>query len=97
MVASIDITNTGMMDADEIVQLYIRDCVASVTRPVMELKDFKRISLKKGVTETVEFVIDKSKLAFWNIEMQYVVEPGEFELMIGRSSVDFQSVKFTVV
>jgi len=97
LVASIDITNTGAMDADEIVQLYIRDCVASVTRPVMELKDFMRISLKKGVTETVHFVINKSKLAFWNIDMHYIVEPGEFELMIGRSSVDFQSVKITVV
>jgi len=97
VVASIDITNTGAMDGDEIVQLYVRDCVASVTRPVMELKDFKRISLKKGTTETVEFTIDKSKLAFWNINMQYVVEPGEFEVMLGRSSIDFQSIKFTVV
>jgi beta-glucosidase len=97
IIASIDITNTGVMDADEIVQLYIRDCVASITRPVMELKDFKRISLKKGTTETVSFTIDQSKLSFWNIEMHYVVEPGEFVLMIGRSSVDFQSAKFTVV
>jgi beta-glucosidase len=97
IVASIDITNTGTMDADEIVQLYIRDCVASVTRPVMELKDFKRISLKKGTIETVVFKIDKSKLAFWNIDMQYVVEPGEFEIMIGCSSAVYQSVKFTVV
>jgi beta-glucosidase len=97
VVASIDITNTGTMDADEIVQLYIHDCVASVTRPVMELKDFKRISLKKGATETVNFTIDKGKLAFWNIDMQYVVEPGEFEIMIGRSSIDFQSIKFSVV
>lgn len=97
IVASIDITNAGTMDGDEIVQLYIRDCVASVTRPLMELKDFKRISLKKGATETVLFTINKNKLAFWNIDMNYVVEPGEFELMIGRSSVDYQSVKFKVV
>jgi beta-glucosidase len=97
IVASIDITNSGTMDGDEIVQLYIRDCVASVTRPVMELKDFKRIALKKGATKTVHFTIDKSKLAFWNIDMQHVVEPGEFELMIGRSSVDFESIKFTVL
>lgn len=93
---SVEITNAGKMKGDEIVQLYIRDKVSSVTRPVKELKDFKRISLEPGQTKTVEFQIEKSKLAFWDINMNYTVEPGEFEIMIGKSSSDIESVTLLV-
>ena len=93
---SVNVTNTGKMKGDEIVQLYIRDKVSSVTRPVKELKDFKRISLEAGETKTVQFTIDPSKLAFWDINMNFVVEPGEFEVMIGRSSVDLLTKTFVV-
>lgn len=91
VLVSIEITNTGKMKGDEIVQLYIRDKVSSVTRPVKELKDFKRLTLEAGETKTVQFTLDPSKLAFWDINMNYVVEPGEFEVMVGRSSVDLLS------
>jgi beta-glucosidase len=93
---SLDITNSGEMDGNEIVQLYIRDKVSSVTRPVMELKDFARILLKSGETKTVNFTIDKTKLMFWDINMQYVLEPGEFDIMVGSSSVDVKTVTFSV-
>lgn len=96
--ASIKVTNTGKMDGDEVVQLYIRDKVSSATRPVKELKDFRRISLKAGESKTVDFIIDPSKLMFWDKNMNYVVEPGDFEVMIGRSSDDnSQMATFTVL
>ena len=93
---SVDVTNTGKMKGDEIVQLYIRDKVSSVTRPVKELKDFRRITLEAGETKTVQFTIDPSKLAFWDINMNFVVEPGEFEVMVGSSSVDLLTKTFVV-
>ena len=73
---------------DEIVQMYIRDKVSSVTRPVKELKGFKRISLKPGETKEVTLKITPEKLAFHNIDMKFIVEPGDFEIMIGSSSRD---------
>lgn len=93
---SIEVTNTGKMKGDEIIQLYIRDKVSSVTRPVKELRDFKRISLNPGESKTVQFTLDPTKLAFWNINMEFVVEPGDFEVMVGRSSVDFLTKTFVV-
>lgn len=93
---SVDVTNVGKMDADEIVQLYIRDKVSSVTRPVKELKGFKRVSLKQGETQRVEFEITPAKLQFYNRQMQRVVEAGGFEIMVGNSSEDYQSVDLTV-
>ncbi|MBN2806448.1 MAG: glycoside hydrolase family 3 C-terminal domain-containing protein [Prolixibacteraceae bacterium] len=93
---SVLVTNTGKMKGDEIVQLYLRDKFSSVTRPVKELKDFKRISLEAGESKTVQFTLDASKLAFWNINMNFVVEPGEFEVMVGRSSADVLSVSLLV-
>ena len=97
VVVSIDVTNSGNRDGDEIVQLYIRDKVSSVTRPVKELKDFKRISLAKGETKTVEFTISPDKLQFYNLDMKRIVEPGEFEVMVGRNSEDFLADKFEVI
>lgn len=85
---TVEVTNTGMTAGEEIVQMYIRDKVSSVTRPVKELRGFRRISLNAGETKKVTFRIDPEKLAFHNIEMNYVVEPGIFEIMTGSSSRD---------
>ena len=93
---SVDVTNTGSCDGDEIVQLYIRDLVASISRPVEELKDFSRIHLAKGETKTVTFTITADKLKFYNSNLQLVCEPGEFEVMVGPNSRDVQKVKFTL-
>ncbi len=85
---TVEVTNAGKIEGVEIVQLYIRDVVSSVTRPVRELKGFARISLKPGETKKVSFDIIPDKLAFHNIDMKYVVEPGDFEIMTGSSSRD---------
>jgi len=95
-VLSVDVTNTGKMKGDEIVQLYIHDKISSVTRPVIELKGFRRISLDPGQTKTVRFTIDKQTLAFWDINMKYTVEPGGFDVMVGRSSVSLQTIGLKV-
>jgi beta-glucosidase len=94
---TIDVTNTGELDGDEIVQLYIRDMVSSVTRPVHELKDFERIHLKKGETKTVTFLITPDKLQFYGIDMKRIVEPGEFEVQVGGNSVDYLKDRFEVI
>jgi beta-glucosidase len=94
---SVSVTNTGNRDGSEVVQLYIRDMVSSVTRPVKELKDFKKIMLKAGETQTVTFTISPDKLSFYNRNMKKVVEAGEFEVMVGTASDNVQSVKFSVV
>jgi len=93
---SVTVTNTGKRAGDEIVQLYIRDLVSSVTRPIMELKDFKRISLAPGESKTVEFVITPGKLSFLDLNMKSVVEPGWFDIMVGTSSVKYETVKLEV-
>ena len=84
--AQVTVTNTGNYDADEIVQLYIHDMVASITRPVKELKGFERIHLKKGESKVVKFEITDDLLKFYNSQLEYVLEPGEFEIMIGPDS-----------
>ena len=88
----VEVTNTGDMDGDEVVQLYIRDKVSSVTRPVKELKGYKRVHLKVGETKNVIFEITPESLAFYDIDMKYVVEPGSFNIMTGSSS-HFKSLK----
>ncbi len=85
---SVDVTNTGKRVGTETVQLYIRDLVSSVTRPVKELKGFQKISLQPGETKTVTLEITPDLLAFYDVQMKYVVEPGEFEIMVGNSSRD---------
>ncbi len=85
---SVDVTNTGTRAGDEVVQLYIRDVISSVTRPVKELKGFQRITLKPGEQKTVTFEITADSLAFYDIDMKWTVEPGEFKLMVGSSSRD---------
>jgi beta-glucosidase len=92
----VDVTNAGPRAGDEVVQLYVRDLVSSVTRPVKELKGFQRITLQPGETRTVSLVVTPDRLAFWNIDMEFVVEPGEFELMVGPNSVDLQRIVLTV-
>ena len=84
--ASVTVKNIGDYDADEIVQLYIHDTVASITRPVRELKGFERIHLKKGESKDVKFEITNDLLSFYNYDLDYVLEPGEFEIMIGPDS-----------
>jgi beta-glucosidase len=93
---SVDVTNTGTRAGDEVVQMYIRDDVSSVTRPVKELRGFERISLKPGETKTVSFTIGPEALQFYNREMKRVVEPGTFTVMVGPNSADVQSTKFAV-
>lgn len=86
--ATITIQNTGKKDGVEICQLYINDVVASVARPVKELKDFRRVALKAGEKKTITFEIPQEKLAFYDKDMKYGVEPGMFEVQIGSSSDD---------
>jgi beta-glucosidase len=94
---SVTVTNTGKRAGDEVVQLYIRDLVSSVTRPVMELKDFKRITLAPGESKTVTMVITPEKLSFLHLNMNRIVEPGAFDIMVGASSVKYQKAKLEVV
>ena len=93
-----DVTNTGGREGDEVVQLYIRDVASSVTRPVKELKGFARVSLRPGETKTVALDLTPAHLAFYDIDMQFRVEPGEFRVMVGTSSrdADLQAVTLRV-
>jgi len=95
---SVTLSNTGDYEGDEVVQVYIRDEVSSVTRPVKELKEFKRVSLGSGESKEVNFDITPEMLSFYNIDGDFVVEPGTFKIMVGTSSrdEDLQSVVLTV-
>lgn len=90
----VDVANTGMRSGDEVVQLYIRDEVGSVTRPVKELKGFQRVSLNAGEKKSVEFLLKFDELAFTNREMKRVVEPGWFTVMVGGNSVEVIETRF---
>ncbi|UYU39564.1 glycoside hydrolase family 3 C-terminal domain-containing protein [Bacteroides salyersiae] len=94
--ASVDVSNTGLLPGGEVVQLYIRDLVGSTTRPVKELKGFERIYLQPGQTRTVTFKIAPEMLKFYNYDLQYVIEPGDFQVMIGSNSRDVKTAAFTV-
>lgn len=87
---SVDVTNTGNYDGEEIVQLYVADKVASMVRPIKELKGFQKVFIPKGQTKRVEFKLNVKDLGFWNSLMQYVVEPGTFEIMVGTNSEELQ-------
>jgi beta-glucosidase len=93
---SVEVRNTGSMQGDEVVQLYVRDVASSITRPVKELKAFQRVSLQPGAATTVEFSLAKQAFAYWNESMNYAVEPGEFTIMTGPNSVDLKSVTLTI-
>jgi len=94
---SVTVKNTGERAGDEIVQLYIRDLIGSITRPVKELKDFRRITLAAGESKTVSFQVTPEKLQFYNEEMKRVVEPGEFQVMVGTSSTENLKSKFEIL
>lgn len=93
----VDVANTGDRIGDEVVQLYIRDEVSSVPRPLLELKGFERVTLKPGEKRTVRFDITPDLLAFWDIDMEWTVEPGTFTISTGNSSVALKSTKLQVV
>jgi beta-glucosidase len=97
IIASIDVTNVGNREGNETVQLYIRDMVSSVTRPVQELKDFSKIHLNQNETKTVTFNITPDKLQFYGLDMKRIVEAGEFEVQVGKSSTDYLSEKFEII
>nr|WP_231970195.1 beta-glucosidase BglX [Tenacibaculum jejuense] len=84
---TVDLKNTGEFDGKEVVQLYIRDLVGSITRPVRELKGFELVNLKKDETKTIEFNLSKKELGFYNNDGKFIVEPGKFEVFVGGSSV----------
>ncbi|MES2037081.1 MAG: glycoside hydrolase family 3 N-terminal domain-containing protein [Pseudomonadota bacterium] len=93
----VDVSNTGAVKGDEVVQIYIRDDFSSVTRPVLELKAFKRVSLNPGEKRTLSFDIKPADLSFYNMDMKRVVESGSFTIHAGSSSADLKSVKLMVV
>jgi len=93
---TVDIENTGQRAGDEVVQLYIRDVAASVTRPVMELRGFQRIALQPGAKRRVEFVLGSEQLGFYNRDLKFVVEPGEFKIMVGANSQDVTETSLIV-
>ncbi|SHJ01406.1 beta-glucosidase BglX [Pseudozobellia thermophila] len=96
LTVSVDVTNTGDYDGKEVVQLYIRDLVGSVTRPVKELKGFQKVALKKGETKTVSFNLTIDDLKFYNYDLDFVAEPGDFEVFVGGDSSTEQKLGFTL-
>ena len=87
----VDVTNSGDRKGDEVVQLYIHDPIASVVRPVQELKGFSRVSLAAGEKKTIAFTLGRNELSFLNKDLKPVVEPGEIQVMVGSSSVDIRA------
>lgn len=96
LTASVTVTNTGKYDGAEVVQLYIRDLVGSVTRPVKELKGFEKTFIKAGESKNVSFKITPELLKFYNYNLEYVFEKGDFDVMIGGNSSDVKSARFTL-
>ncbi|MFL6601099.1 MAG: glycoside hydrolase family 3 N-terminal domain-containing protein [Steroidobacteraceae bacterium] len=93
---SVDVRNSGKVAGDEVIQLYVHDVVSSVTRPVKELKGFRRVRLAPGQGTTVQFTLDSEAFAMWDEHMKHVVEPGAFEIMVGPNSVDLKTVTLDV-
>ena len=93
---TVTVTNTGKVKGDETAELYIRDEVSSVTRPVMELKGFERLTLEPGESKTISFEINPDKLSFLDRNMNRVVEPGVFDIMVGTSSVKYLTAHLRV-
>ena len=96
IIVEYDLTNTGDYDATEVAQLYVRDLVGSVVRPVKELKGFERVTLKAGETRHCRFELSVADLAYWNRDMEYVVEPGSFELWVAGDSASGEALSFSV-
>jgi beta-glucosidase len=84
------LTNSGAVAGEEVAQLYLRDPIASTVRPLKELKDFQKVALKPGESKTLTFSLNKDKLSFYNQQLAWVAEPGEFQLMVGSASDDIR-------
>jgi beta-glucosidase len=93
---SVTVKNTGKYNGEEVVQLYVRDMVGSVTRPVKELKAFKKIMVKAGESKTVDFIINEETLKFYNSELNFVAEPGDFKVFVGNSSANVKEASFVL-
>jgi len=93
---TVSVKNTGKVAGDEVVQLYLHDVVSSVTRPIKELKGFRRVTLAPGESKTIQFTLDREAFALWNQDMKRVVEPGAFEVMVGPNSVDLKTTQLDV-
>ena len=93
---SVTVRNTGTREGTEVVQLYLRDEVASVTRPVRELKGFRRVSLRPGEARTIEFVVSPAEFAFYGLDLKPVIEPGTFRVFVGGSPVGGLEASFEV-
>jgi beta-glucosidase len=93
LTAAVTITNNGKYNGKEVVQLYIRDVVGSITRPVKELKGFEKVDLKVGESKTVNFTITPNDLKFYNYDLKYDWEAGDFEIMIGTNSANVKTAK----
>lgn len=96
LTASVQVTNTGLWPGSEVVQLYVRDLVGSVTRPVKELKGFEKIYLQPNESQVISFTIAPEMLRFYNADLQFLVEPGDFDVMVGTNSRDVQMARFTL-
>lgn len=96
VMVSVDVTNSGKYDGAEVVQLYIRDWVGSITRPVKELRGFKKVMLKAGETQPVTFTVSPDDISFYNSDLKWVAEPGEFSVFVGGNSNDVKEAKFTL-
>jgi len=96
LTVTVDVTNTGKYDGAEVVQLYVRDWVGSVTRPVKELRSFEKVMIKAGESKTVTFQLTKEDLSFYNYDLNWVAEPGEFSVFVGSNSRDVKEAKFTL-
>ena len=94
---SVDVKNVGAREGDEVVQLYIRDLAGSVTRPVKQLEGFERITLKAGETKTVNFTLGPEHLGFYDQNMKWIVEPGDFNIWVGPNSVEGLEGQFKVI
>jgi beta-glucosidase len=97
LTASITVTNAGKYDGEEVVQLYVRDLVGSITRPLKQLKGYQKIMLKAGESQTVTFTVSVEDLKFYNADLKFVAEPGDFTLFVGSSSSDVKAMPFKLL
>ena len=95
--ASVKVSNTGKREGETVIQLYVQDVTASLSRPVKELKGFKKVNLKPGETQTVSFPIDINALKFWNQQMKFEAEPGKFNVFIGVDSARVKQGSFELL
>ena len=97
LTASVTLKNTGKRDGETVVQLYLHDVAASMSRPLKELKNFQKIMLKAGEQKIVQFTLDENDLKFYNAQLKYAAEPGEFEVLIGLDSQNVQQNSFQLL